>query len=737
MCGSSADSEVIRASALEALALWSPYAERYWWDSPDRPGMGCFGTGYDSWGVQTNQKYVGACAVLATEPGAASDELLDRALRALRYSLATHKSGDCRRTDGTQWGRTWISGLGIERMMHGVEALDEHLTDDDRDGLRRVLTSEADAQLQAEVQAHRWQSTHMNKPESNLWNGAILARAAMMYPDHPDADAWREKADLFLLNAISVPADATDETLFDGRTLSEWHVGANFFPHYALDHHGYMNVGYMVICLSNVAMLHYAFRARGLEAPPALYLHAADLWGLVKRLIAPNGRLIRIGGDTRQRYCYCQDYLLPALVWAADYLADPHALSLAAGAVETIRHEQDYNVDGSFVGKRLGHIARENPYYYTRLESDKAVVLSMLAYWIERYDISAPPVDAPFEDAVAGGWEEPEHGAAFHRSPTRIASWSWRSAERPQGLCLPPDRPDMAEWEECLAGKVDVAGASGRREVLWEWIRSFSGGFLTMGRVNEGADVHLPEGWRRSNLVDHRIAFAALPDDHTAVRLERATIGAMRVYLRGLEGVSLRIPNDIFNEMKRVYHTVQGAHTEAGIPDLDECVDLESRWVNVDGCIGVVGIYGAESWSLLCPTKRSGGYSGSIFSHRLAFPARRGLHDVLGPCAVLDTGCAIVASIDPESTGRLCDQGVRQLACAEADARAVLVTGQDGEQYLMAANFSSSVAGVSLEPFGAIALTKLDTDERIGLCEDAPVALHVAPQNAGLYRVAT
>ena len=35
--------------------------------------------------------------------------------------------------------------------------------------------------------------------------------------------------------------------LLDGKPVSEWFMGANFFPNYALDHHGYLNVGYMVI----------------------------------------------------------------------------------------------------------------------------------------------------------------------------------------------------------------------------------------------------------------------------------------------------------------------------------------------------------------------------------------------------------------------------------------------------------------------------------------------------------
>ena len=79
--------------ARECLGRWAPFSEKYFWNAPDRPGLGCFGTGYNEWGVQTNQKYLGAMAFLATDPtralsGFSREQALDRALRALRFSLA-------------------------------------------------------------------------------------------------------------------------------------------------------------------------------------------------------------------------------------------------------------------------------------------------------------------------------------------------------------------------------------------------------------------------------------------------------------------------------------------------------------------------------------------------------------------------------------------------------------------------------------------------------------------------
>ncbi|HUS80299.1 MAG TPA: hypothetical protein VM283_03460, partial [Armatimonadota bacterium] len=361
-----ADSDLIRV-----LERWPKFAEGYWWDDPARPDVGCFGTGYNSWGVQTNQKFLAAMAVLAAHPGfdeqaagVSRERVLELALRALRYSLASHVSGDHHCSDGTRWGHTWISALGVERMMHGVGAIAEQMTEADHTALRRMLTSEADALLELEVTATKWAADRGNRPESNIWNGALLYRTCMMYPDEPGVEGWLEKAHRFLVNGISIEADAHDETMVAGHPVGYWHIGPNFFEHYALDHHGYLNVGYMVICLSNIAMLHFACREQGWEAPDDLYWHARELWELVKLLVFEDGRLLRIGGDTRQRYCYCQDYLLPALVWCADFLGDPHAAELEAGCVELIRTDQAASDDGSFMSRRLDTMRRGNPYYY-------------------------------------------------------------------------------------------------------------------------------------------------------------------------------------------------------------------------------------------------------------------------------------------------------------------------------------------------------------------------------------
>ncbi|MBN1808925.1 MAG: hypothetical protein JW909_07625 [Planctomycetes bacterium] len=697
-------SEKISSLAARCLASWLPFSETFWWDDPARPDLGCFGTGYNNWGVQTNQKYLGALAVLAADSSLPlprdfpRERAFDRALRALRYSLASHLTGDHRCSDGTSWGHHWISPLGVERMMHGVDMLMPMLPPADRDAVNRLIADEADYQLGVETVAGLWGDAHRNKPESNIWNGAVCARAALYNPAHLHASSWLEKAHDFFINGISVPADARDASPAAGRTVADRHVGANFFSSYALDHHAYLNVGYMVICLSNVAMLHYAYRLRGQDPPGTLYHHARDLWNFVRRLVFRDGRLIRIGGDTRIRYCYCQDYLAPVLLFAADCFKDEFAAALLLAAVELVRLEQSSNPDGGFLSGRLAHVRDDSLYYYTRLESDRAVVLSMLLAWLKHVDISDSPLDS-FEASVAGGWEDLRHGAAFHRSPGRVVSWSWRSAEPPQGLCLPPSDGSMAEWMQNLAGDISAAGASGKRTVLSQSVLSFQGGFLAFGQVLDSGGIDIPEGWHADSAARHHIVFAALPDGRTAVRLERAVLDPRRVFLRRWAGVKLEIPNDIFNGGSRCCRAAGGEFVLPSHRGERQVVTLDSTWVNVDDSIGLVGLYGADTWSILrrgCPV---GGYAyGNILTDAFCWGLDLEPRDLAGPAVLFDNACVVLSSVDASLTARLASQSfAERVACDSVDCRAVRVLGADGRSYLLVACFGASTS----TPFAA------------------------------------
>ncbi len=692
------DFAALRKRAMRLLERWAMAAEEYWHGVPDDPALGCYGPGYLTWGVQSNWNYAAAMATLAAQPAATCRERWQqRALASLRFALATHVTGSRPSNDGRPWGNSWISMLGVERALHGVKCLDGELSRGDREALRRMLTGEADWLLlhpargrRTGVSAGLWASGGCNNPESNIWSGALLWRVAGQYPEEANAAAWRRQAHRFLLNGVSVEADAGDGALVAGLPVAEWHAGANFFPHYALDHHGYLNVGYMAICVSNAAILHFDLKRAGMTPPESLYHHQADLWRVLRGFIFGDGRLARIGGDSRVRYAYCQEYLLPSLLFAADRLQDNHALALAERQL-TLMEREAAGGDGLFYGGRLGHLRAANPHYYTRLESDRACVLAMLLNYLPLVDPPRPPA-AAFEDSVAGGWMEEAHAAVMHRSGTRLCSFAWRAHGLSQGLCVSPEDGSMAEWEMNLCPVVRCLGDDGsrpgaHRRLLAHHLESFAGGFVTSGAVMEGVDVAIDEAACCTDQAVTQIAFAALPDGRTCLVLQYVVAAADRVvYISGLKDLHLVVPNDLFNGNQRLLRTA-GSHTKLRSPPANnEILEFESNWANIDDRLGIVVLNGANSIMVDRSTARRGGRYSSIFTEEFCLHLRKGISRCRPGEVLVDIGVALLAGASAETTA-----GLRggAMPMPHHAVKCIWVETCEGRRYAMFTNFDT------------------------------------------------
>lgn len=666
------------------LKTWVKSSQRYIFTPPDHPTLRYYGDGSDGWGVQTNQKAFAAFAVTAVMPNG-DPEALGTALALLRYSLESHKVGSYHVTDGddVKWGHTWISALGVERMMHGVNAIWAHLTVADKELLRAVLLSECDWLLENHPVAA---NPIKNVPESNMWNGAILYRTSVMYPDTPNASAYAEKGLSFILNSISVPSEQYSAVNYGNKTMSEWFVGGNFFDSYALYHHSYLNVGYMVVTLSNAAMLHFTLREKGIAPPTALYHNYEKVWQLVRSAMFEDGRLFRFGGDTRVRYCYCQDYLLPAMSMACDAFGD-NTDKLERGWIEILRHEMDYNGDGSFLAKRCELFHEKSLLYYTRLESDRAAAISFSAYYRYLYNSFAQPagcggyITDPHWTKPLTAWHDDFHGSCYIKDTGRFASFTWRSAELPQGMCVPLSDSSLAEWKNNMTSWVTGDGSTDSNAVIEHHERMLDGGFITSGRYVSTTDGLLAEQASSEKTICNSIAFAALPDGATVVTMQYAT-AVKPVSLTSVKGLYLNIPNDVFNDFKREY-------IESG----------DGRYLCVDSKLGVVSIYG-DPLTVHKPQYRQIGLRKTIYKDRgmlhcdeicttLQLTPRRYQKDE----CVFDFGVAVVAGIGAEATSKVDttahDTGV-------PFCRAVSIIGQDGVEYIVVANFGYNPATIEV-----------------------------------------
>ncbi len=692
------------------LRPWVKQAIAESYTPPKQPGHLVYGTGFGHWGIQTHQKAFAAIAVMAatTRDKSEQSRFTDAARRMLRYQIDTHYSGTLPGTDGLPWGRSWISALGIERMMHAMEALEPFLDATEKEGWKQVLLDEGDWLLDSYYRglpdqpgAVKAGLVEHNHPENNIWNGVFLLRIAMLYPEAPRRAEYEEKGIRFLLNGISIAEDALSDEVFAGRPLSEWHIGPNFYPSFALNHHSYLNVGYMVICLSNLAMGYFSWKRRGLEPPASLDHHAYDLWKVVKMMTFPDGRLCRIGGDSRARYCYCQDYAIPTWLWMAERHGETDCLQLESNWLDIMERETAASGGSHFLRARMEPMAGISPTYYTRLESDRACAYSMGLWW--RQESLFQPGERSSPQAPAGGsWSDDYHGAAFIRENKRIASFCWRAAEPPQALCLPPESSDLAEWRWNLCGRLEGTGA--RNVVTPETftVHPFEGGFLTAGMGSLVSEHQLAEGEAPRAIVDQHLLFAALPDS-TSVLCIHVSISRHRCFLNKVKGVFSQIPNDLFNGGIRHYHTAGKSWELSGPASEAARIELNSSWVNVDD---LVGIHLLDKEDTLILNRTAGRQVvirdkaipvSSLYVDEICAPCIEELRGFDPGQIVLDHSYLVQSGVDKHQSQAMAT-ALSAHCTRSGQIRVVSVRGADGKQYSAALNCGKDVQTVRMEP---------------------------------------
>ena len=263
-------------------------------------------------------------------------------------------------------------------------------------------------------------------------------------------------------------------------------------------------------------------------------------------------------------------------------------------------------------------------------------------------------------------------------------------------MCQPPDDGHLAEWAQNLGGIVcftreDKAQWRPSRRFDRERTACFDGGFVTCGTIVEGAEVMINEGWRGKDLAVHRIAFAALPDGHTVVGLEHVQAGQLRAYCHEAQGMHLNLPNDFYNRFKRTLTTAHGRVTLKAPALAEEVLCLDSRWVNIDGKVGVLGLYGAETLSVARAAKRWARPFPSLYVEEIAWFMKRGMTVFDANSVIFDVGWAVASCISTEATRRWVK--VNRTAAVETGApslRCARIRGFDKRDYIVLANFGTT-----------------------------------------------
>ncbi len=689
-----------------AIARWLDFGRCHFSQLDSGDGLGHFGPAEaGDLAIEATALYAFTLGLAATDDAfdldscaQSRDQCLDDALAAFRWCLHTHAAHEGDIPDGPAWGGTGMSPKMADQLALSAEVLDGALEDGDRDRLARLIEYEADQNIllpyhlehvdhgfyrkRPPVPTQRFGNSY---PESNAWRACILARALLADPAHENAGEWRESMLTYFANALSVPADAEDETLYDGRPLREWHAGANLHPSFALEHHGFFHPGYVNRALLSLFSAYYAFEDAGEAPPDLLMLHVPEVWDVQRRLLLWRGRLAYPAGNDYPRYCWGLLYLLPVLVFAQHELADPVARWAEMRLAELLMREQEQNGDGSFCAQRLGawrqcierqaglRPTRPAASVYYRTQVDTAYYLALAYWWHRRGGEVEPPDDDQVAEELAEPFVERDCGVVFHRGRHRFASWSWNAhGAGVQGLVIPEDGDHLAEWEGNLVSRFYVRHASTDRRVLAHHEYVFPGGLATCGSLATAEDQ-----------IVHTVAFAALPDGRTTIFLTHA-LAVRPAELIGQEGMCLNVANDVFNENRRVLYSQDGQVDLPGVGAESQELTLNGPWLNVDGMLGIVELDHHEHFTVLVDGERRA-CGRSLCYSKICHPRTRRARQLAEGSVVEDAVVVFLCGLGPEETSRWPAWNVGPCT-NERSARACAVRGLDDVWYIMAAN---------------------------------------------------
>ena len=206
----------------------------------------------------------------------------------------------------------------------------------------------------------------------------------------------------------------------------------------------------------------------------------------------------------------------------------------------------------------------------------------------------------------------------------------------------------MAEWQGNLRGEIcsgnTPASTQGEsRNALFE------GGFVNSG-VSDWQEVNpMGEGEGVYTYAKHRTACAALPDGKTMLFLEYAAM-IKEATITEIKGMSLKLPNDLFNSETRTYRTPEETLELAGNPGKADDRVIASDRLSVDGALNVFNLYGSEAFTIhrapertVVIHRKNGPWMPSLYVDEICNTFREKCGRVMPGTVALDGGYAVAA----------------------------------------------------------------------------------------------
>lgn len=494
-------------------------------------------------------------------------ERIDQDLRGLlRYLATTHKANLLPTGDGQPWGDQWQSAYWTAIAGTAAWLAWERLDEETRALVARMIEHEADRFNDRPPDSGMRGDT---KAEENAWNSQAIALAACMFPDHPRAGLWRERAIVYMINSFVREQDRTSDRVIDGRPARERISAVTLYPDYTLENHRRVHPDYMTtgsLLLRNTL----TYRAAGEPIPQACSFNVPEMFALVKRLAAANGSLFYVNGQ--DWWPHRHDVLLTLPAFMSVLFEDAEAAYLERAALESYARMHGRFPDGSAYDPR--------EFNYRGAEEEMIAAYAGL-YLLHRMfgDGPSPVSREEFVRRQSGIRVFEAGGFAIHRTPARFFSFAWTNGA--MGLIYPADDTWFTSPSETsMIGRIVCEGRKDSRPVVRQH------------RVRAGEDT-LCVGARIERCegtVEQQVGAFSLPDG-PVVYVERL-IARTRADVREVSTGSFFVLNEDAPGLcpnRRVVHRRGGAETIPGAGgEQDRLLVWDSDYANIDGRMGIV-----------------------------------------------------------------------------------------------------------------------------------------------------
>ncbi len=528
--------------------------------------------GSEEWDVRQNAAVALGYATILRGPydeaagGVPAARLAGDLAGLLRTVAITHRANFLPTSDGKPWGDQWQSAYWAGIAGEAAWLVWDRLPEDVRLLVARMVEHEANRFNTRPPDSGYLLDT---KAEENAWNSEVIALAACMFPHHPNAELWQERAKVYMVNALTRAEDQKSDVVVDGKPLRERVTAVTLHEDFTLENHNRVHPDYLAsggLNLRNALL----YRAAGVPLPESMSFHVPETFAVFKEMTATNGSAFYVNGQ--------------------DWWPHRHDVPLVLAAFSAVLHGDR---EGAFIERatldffgrmharfRDGSAWASREYNYANAEEEMIMRYSEL-YLLHRMfgEGPAPVSREEFLKARAGARAFERGGFVYHSTPHKYASFAWRNGV--MGLVFVDDDTWLtAPYERGLVGSLQIKDRrDDQPKSLRQTVRTLDDGFAAAAEVS-----------RCAGSVRQWVAMVSLPG-RPVLYLERL-VAAEEITVEQVRTAVFGVLNEDapgINPNQRTLYTATGPRVVVGCSDAPASeFALAGDWVNVDNRLGLV-----------------------------------------------------------------------------------------------------------------------------------------------------